>query len=406
MQALVIHDQWNFTTIYIHLNDSNGNVGWYIKNLEIDLLMVVLQQMNMTLVHVLTISIPEMNQSSTFQTFNGNGSFIALGDLLNIGWLNPFTDCISFYYFTSIRWYVPCSIKNPRWSSIFRILSVELWVVLIISIVTAAISTTIVGRYSYTSEWQRYKSLTSSLTNVLAVILGVSVSKMPRTSSLRSLFVAWVCFSVAFGTVFQAFLTTFLIDSGYKSPIQNMDELFASGIKLAYPREYSIILHVGDKTEASKVLRNSVDCPSFDDCVKWATYQKNLSVMLSDLFAEELYALGSFVGENSEPLLCKLEDGVFLQTSRTMIMLHIDPVARRVTEIVDRVFESGLYIYWISLKMNVYKILSHKISLVHPLDEYYSFNLYHMQPAFYLFLDGLVSKCLLVNVRDIVQSRL
>ena len=123
----------------------------------------------------------------------------------------------------------------------------ELWVVRIISIVFAAISTTILGRYSCTSEWQGYKTLTSSLTNIWAVILGVALSTMPRAPSLRLLFFAWVCFSLAFNTVFQAFLTTFLIDSGYKTPIQILDELFASGIKLVYILEYSSIFEIGAK---------------------------------------------------------------------------------------------------------------------------------------------------------------
>jgi len=57
---------------------------------------------------------------------------------------------------------------------------------------------------------------------------------MPRTPSLRSLFFAWVCFFLAFSTVFQAFLTTFIIEPGNKPPIRNMDELLASGMKLAY----------------------------------------------------------------------------------------------------------------------------------------------------------------------------
>jgi hypothetical protein len=58
-----------------------------------------------------------------------------------------------------------------------------------------------------------------------------------------------VCFSLAFSTVFQAFLTTFLIDSGYKTPIQNMDELFASGIALAYAQGHNFIFENGDQTE-------------------------------------------------------------------------------------------------------------------------------------------------------------
>jgi hypothetical protein len=112
------------------------------------------------------------------------------------------------------------------------------------------------GHYYYTSlaiqlhvGVARYKTLTSSLTKLWAVILGVSVSTMPRTPSLRSLFLAWLCFSVAFSTVFQAFLTTFLIDSGYKTPIQNMDELFASNIKFAFHKMHIKFLDIGNETE-------------------------------------------------------------------------------------------------------------------------------------------------------------
>jgi hypothetical protein len=211
---------------------------------------------------------------------------------------------------------------------------------------------------------------------------------MPRTPSLHSVFFAWVCFSLAFSTVFQAFLTTFLIDSGYKTPIQNMDELFASGIKLAYQTEYSYIFEIIDEAEASKVQRIRANCPSYNDCVNWAKHQKNVSILLTDMLAEENYATGVYVGKNSEPLLCKLEDGVFLNTGLTMLMIHGDPLMRRFNEIINRVVEAGLYNYWISVRINRIKLLSRRIAFVHPLDEYYSFNLYHMQPAFYLLLMG------------------
>jgi hypothetical protein len=61
--------------------------------------------------------------------------------------------------------------------------------------------------------------------------------------------------------VIQAFLTTFLIDSGYETPIQNMDELFASGIKLAYDAGHSKRFADVDEMEASKVNKNHVNCP-------------------------------------------------------------------------------------------------------------------------------------------------
>jgi len=391
MKAVVRDSEWLLTTYYENYTNSNGSVVRFVQGLETDLLMIVLKQMNMTFVHVPTpegFEIEEGLTDNLIRAMIARDTFIALGLLGTYILAEPFLDSTNSYYIMSFRWYVPCSVKYPRWSSIFRILSVELWLVLIISIVIAGISITLVGRYSCTSEWQGYKTLPSSLTNVWAVILGVAVSTMPRSPSLRSLFFAWVCFSVAFSTVFQAFLTTFLIDSGYKTPIQNMDELFASGIKLFYPPDYNFIFEDGDETEMSKIQRNLANCPSYDDCFDWAMYNKNISILLADLDAEFYYANASILGEDSEPLLCRLEDGIVYNNFLSMVMLNGDPLMRRVSEIIGRLVEAGFYNFWISLDMHKTKIDSREIAIVNPLDGYYSFNLYHMQPAFYLLLMG------------------
>jgi hypothetical protein len=106
---------------------------------------------------------------------------IALGKVGTHFFMNSYLESTNPYYMMSVRWYAPCSAKYRRGSSIFRILSVELWVVLIISIVFAAITSTLVGRNSCTSEWQEYKTVTSSLTNFWAVILGVIVNHATHT---------------------------------------------------------------------------------------------------------------------------------------------------------------------------------------------------------------------------------
>jgi hypothetical protein len=83
-----------------------------------------------------------------------------------------------------------------------------------------------------------------------------------------------------------------------------------------------------------------------------------------------------------------------------MMMFHGDPLMRRVNEIIDRVFEAGLYNHWISLEFNKLKIFHQKIAIVQPLDGYYSFKLYHMQTAFYFLLMGwcLSALCCMVEV--------
>ena len=403
MKAVVRDGHGYITTSYVNSTYANRSVMSYIEGLEKKLLLIVLQQMNMTYVYVPTPEGFEIGQASVAKlvgTLIGKKAYIALGDVATQILLFSFFDITNSYFMTSIHWYVPCPVKYPRWNSIFRILSAALWLVLIISIVILAILFKILGRYSSTSEWQGYRTLTSSLTNLWAVILGVGVSTMPRTPSLRSLFLAWLCFSVAFSTVFQAFLTTFLIDSGYKPPIRNMDELFASGIKLAYFPEHNYIFENADEAETLKVHRNRVNCPSRFTCLNWARYQKNVSLLLSDIVAERYYAGDFFIGENSESSLCRLEDSVVLNPGISMVMFHGDPLLRRVTEIIDRVVEAGIYNYWISLNLIEYKSFSRKIVIVHPLDGYYSFNLYHMQPAFYLLLIGwcLSALCFMVEL--------
>jgi hypothetical protein len=223
---------------------------------------------------------------------------------------------------------------------------------------------------------------------------------MPRAPSLRSMFLAWVCFSLAFSTVFQAFLTTFLVDSGYETPIQNMEELFASGIKFAYTPEHNYIFLSGDETDSSYVQRNLAICPSFDDCVEWANNERNVSVLLSDLNTKICYSTEYCFDEKSEPFICSLKDGVFFHTGLVMLMLHADPLLRRVNEIIGRVVEAGMYNYWLSLRIHMIKLYHRKKAIVQPLDEYYSFNPHHMQAAFYLILMGwcLSALCFMVEL--------
>ena len=325
MKILVKDGKWGFTTLYKLFNDSKGNIRYGLLVVETNLLAVLPQQLNMSLEIVLSLK-PFDNLERMIGGMVSKEIYIALGamgtDYFNVSYL----DNTIIYTMMSISWYVPCSVKYPRWSSIFRIFSVELWLVLIISIVIAAISTTRVARYSCTPEWKGYKTLSSSLTNLWAVILGLSVSTMPRAPSLRSLFFAWISFSLAFSTVFQAFLTTFLIDSGYKTPIQNVEEMFASGINLAYPEEYNLIFENFDETEKSNIEKNSVICPPNLVCATWAMNQKNVSIMINDIMAADSLASGVLLGENTEPLFCRLEDGVVYSKGYSMVMLYGAPL--------------------------------------------------------------------------------
>jgi hypothetical protein len=66
-------------------------------------------------------------------------------------------------------------------------------------------------------------------------------------------------------------------------------------------------------------------------------YQKNVSISVLDNVVEENYFAAVYVGENSESLLCRLEDGLVFNTDLTMVMFHGDPLLRLVIEIIELV---------------------------------------------------------------------
>ena len=77
-------------------------------------------------------------------------------------------------------------------------------------------------------EHKTFKIFVKAITNVWAVTIGVSVSVMPCTIPLRLFFFfffSWICYNLAINTVFQAYLTTFLIDPGFEESITITEEI-------------------------------------------------------------------------------------------------------------------------------------------------------------------------------------
>jgi hypothetical protein len=70
---------------------------------------------------------------------------------------------------------------------------------------------------------------------------------------------------------------------------------------------------------------------------------KNISNLLAYNVVEKFSALGEFVGEKSKPYFCILEEGILFKICLPTVILYTEPPIRRVTVIVDRVVEAGLY---------------------------------------------------------------
>jgi len=294
------------------------------------------------------------------------------------------------YFMRRVRWYVPCAFKYPRWSSIYRIFSTQLWVCLMLSLAVTSSTVSLIARYGRTySKSPEYWSMTKSLTCVWAVILGVTAPALPHNATVRAVFLAWLVFSLAVNNVFQTFLTTFLTGSGYEPPIHNIDQMLASKIKYAYHPIFEDIYNETDDVNSHILKENRLLCPDTNACIKWAQNYKNISMIIDEVGFEERLYTSRLMDENSKPLICPLDDGIVMTNNAAMIMRVGDPLLGRIDEIIQRVVEAGLFMQWKKSYFDKKKIRSGTLHSYSLQDDYYSFTLEHMQPAFFMLLMGL-----------------
>jgi len=149
--------------------------------------------------------------------------------------VSPLFDYFGEYtrsYFTdSFVWYTLCAVKHEKWSRFFNIFSVNMWICFTVSLVLAVITVSCISNCRHKSHLHQsnsYNNIFCVITNIIAVSLSLSVNTQPRSAPLRLFFFCWVCYSVAISTVFQAYLTIFLIEPGYEEPIRNIEQMLKS----------------------------------------------------------------------------------------------------------------------------------------------------------------------------------
>jgi hypothetical protein len=193
--------------------------------------------------------------------------------------LDYFGEYTRSYFTIRLVWYTPCALKYRTWSRFFNIFSVDVWICFALSLVLAVITVSCSSDYRHKShlhESSSYSNIFSVTANIITVSLSVSVNTQPRSAPLRLFFFCWVCYSVAISTVFQAYLTTFIVEPGYEEPIRTVEQMLKSEIKFGYTNEYKLLITDTSDPVDSAILNNVVQCPDVDTCFVWATVYHNI----------------------------------------------------------------------------------------------------------------------------------
>ena len=203
--------------------------------------------------------------------------------------LDYFGEYTRSFFTIRLAWYTPYALKYRTWSRFFNIFSVDMWLCSALSLVLAVITVSCSSDYRHKShlhESSSYTNIFSVTANIIAVSLSVSVNTQPSSAPLRLFFFCWVCCSVAISTVFQAYLTTFLIEPGYEEPIRTVEQMLKSEIKFGYSNEYKLLITDTSDPVDSAILNNVVQCPDVDTCFVWGTVYLNISTILTDYTLE------------------------------------------------------------------------------------------------------------------------
>ena len=289
-------------------------------------------------------------------------------------------------------WYTPCALQYQRWSRFFNIFSVDMWICFILSLVLAAITVRCISNYRHKSHLHQsksYSNIFSVTTNIIAVSLSVSVNTQPRSAPLRLFFFCWVCYSIAISTVFQAYLTTFLIEPGYEEPIRTMEEMLKSKKNFGFSNIHLEILDNTSDSVSSAIVNAAVECPDDATCFIWAAVYHNISVLMKDLDMEVYRARGNWTDENKRQLLCEVEGGVFRTFDLAMMVRKGNYFYEFIDNVLGRIVEGGIFMHIKERSLDKLKIES-KLD-VHTFDDtYYSISIRHLQTSFYILMLGYV----------------
>jgi len=168
------------------------------------------------------------------------------------------------YFSVKHNWFVPCPKPLSRLQKISHIFSSSVWVAIVVVLFLVTGTSWCLAKQS--NDSLSYTTMSSALYNIWAVTVGVPVTGMPRSLRLKLLFVVFVWYCSAIRTVFQTFLTSFLVDPGYEIPLTSLDEILDSGIEFGYTDRWNIEFGVSSELRHKEVVERAEICSTFVEC--------------------------------------------------------------------------------------------------------------------------------------------
>ena len=189
--------------------------------------------------------------------------------------------------------------------------------------------------------------------------------------------------------MFQAYLTTFLIEPGYEEPIRSVEQMLKSKLKFGFPHSYYLMFPDTSDPVDSEIRKNALVYSNVRTGRKWASIYHNFSTILNDMEIEVHRVMGIWSDEKNRPLLCELEDGVVRTINFAILFRKRSPFFEIIGDVVGHIVEGGILLHIMKL-FNGQVYLESKYDSPTFDNSYFDISISHLQTAFYLLMLGYV----------------
>ncbi|PNF30282.1 hypothetical protein B7P43_G18356, partial [Cryptotermes secundus] len=312
---------------------------------------------------------------------NADISFSALTINLN---KSIYFDSTHVYQFSGLLWIVPCAEPFHQWTSITRVFSAPMWLLLFVFIIISA------GLMYSLSNFHKdiimdvgpYRTMSDCFYNVWAVFLGVSVTKLPVTNHLKVYFIMLVWYCLAVNTVFQAYVTSYIVQPEYQKQIDSVEDLISSGIEYGFYPGITLFLPDTSDWRIKEILSHRIPCYG-DTCIRRAIEKKDFATVTGSIYVEYMKA---YVSQNKS-VVCTFKQEC--KTKLTAMFLEKGSfLTENINRLIDTALEAGLPGFWWNNIFNKLRIKAQVEVRVKLLEDYNSLLLTHLQSAFYLLQLG------------------
>ncbi|KAJ9601665.1 hypothetical protein L9F63_000198 [Diploptera punctata] len=381
--------------------DVNGDIIYEDRGLAFQFLKLFADKFNITL--SLQTPIDTFGRDEAISMFMGieDGSIdFNLGVIINIPLFNYFQDnSIPFKYDTA-KVLCPCPKPISRVKRVISIFTPEVWISISVVFLSASLVLWILSnnKQSKYSELRSFRKLSKCFQNSWSNLLGVSVTEMPITPTVRCFFILYTCFCYAINIVFQAYFTTFLIEPGYGKRIETFEEAINTGLKTGITDMMDIIATDSD-VDLNK-FPSHVDCPNITKCFERVMFEGDMMIATSSEFPYYI-ALVNGVQDISK-VVCFLEEVVF--AAQLVIGTHKgNPIIFKLNKVILLNIEIGFNQKHSSLSEHVTKLKS--VREIGNVEEYFVFSMAHLVPIFNLLIFGCLFSSIVFILELIIYYR-